>query len=57
MKAAYIGARVPQAVRDELIEIAKLLKMPYSDLLLSVLVGALPTLRIAAERGAKERAA
>lgn len=58
MKPAYIGARVPQELRDELLLIAKLLKLPYAEVLLLLLRANLPTLRIAAERGGgKERAA
>lgn len=57
MKPAYIGARVPQALRDDLIEIARLLQMPYSDVLMLVLYASLPTLRVAAERSGKRDAA
>lgn len=57
MKPAYIGARVPQALRDELIEIARLLQMPYSDVLALLLSAGLPTLRVAAERSGKRDAA
>ena len=58
-KPAYIGAKVEQDLRDELVALAALLRLPYAELVARALRAQLPLLRLAAERSAlgKERAA
>lgn len=56
MKTAYIGARVDADLRAELLAIAALLRLPYSEVLALLLRSALPALRCAAERAGGQAA-
>ena len=58
-KPAYIGAKVEQDLRDELLALAALLRLPYAEILARALRAQLPLLRLAADRAgtSKEQAA
>lgn len=56
MKTAYIGARVDAELRAELLAIAELLRLPYSEVLTILMRTGLPALRLAAERAGGQAA-